>query len=109
MVAEGRYTKFQVSKAKVTGITSSQPKESKQAYRPPGARGTQSTFKLHDDEEAPQNKKQSATNGAAAVTQNSQNNQDTNSYQGAKGILSDPEKEKKMRKTERKDSVNPED
>ena len=50
-VAEGRYTKFQVSKAKVTGITSSQPKESKQAYRPPGARGTQSTFKLHDDEE----------------------------------------------------------
>merc|ERR1719323_2318070 len=31
-------------------------KISKQAYRPPGARGTQSKFKLHDDEEPPQNK-----------------------------------------------------
>merc|ERR1711913_125747 len=112
------------------GITSSQPKESKQAYRPPGARGTQSTFKLHDDEEAPQNKKQSAapenlsksalknkkrreaaknktkveteTNGAAAVTETAQNNQETNNYQGAKGIPSDPEKEKKIRKLNEK-------
>lgn len=127
-VAEGRYTKFQVSKAKVTGITSSQPKESKQAYRPPGARGTQSTFKLHDDEEPPQNKKQTATtenlsksalknkkrkeaaknkvkteaetNGAVADT--SQTIQDSNNYQGAKGILSDPGKEKKIRKLNEK-------
>ena len=129
-VEEGKYPQFKVSKAKVSGITSSQPKESKQAYRPPGARGTQSTFKLHDDEEAPQNKKQSAapenlsksalknkkrreaaknktkveteTNGAAAVTETAQNNQETNNYQGAKGILSDPGKEKKIRKLNEK-------
>ena len=127
-VEEGKYPQFKVSKAKVSGITSSQPKESKQAYRPPGARGTQSTFKLHDDEEAPQSKKQSAapenlskaalknkkrkeaaknkakveteTNGAGAatVTETAQSNEDTKNYQGAKGILSDPEKEKKIRK-----------
>merc|ERR1712168_89859 len=121
---------FTITKQMAPGITPSQPAAAKQAYRPPGARGTQSTFKLHDDEEAPQNKKQPATtenlskaalknkkrkeaaknktktesetNGAAAVTQNNQNNLDTNSYQGAKGILSDPEKEKKMRKLNEK-------
>ena len=129
-VPDGQYAQFKVSKAKVSGIISSQPKESKQAYRPPGARGTQSTFKLHDDEEAPQNKKQvtttenlsksalknkkrkeaaknktkteTETNGAAVVTENSQTNQESNNYQGAKGILSDPEKEKKIRKLNEK-------
>jgi len=129
-VPEGKYPPFKVSKAKVTGIVSSQPKESKQVYRPPGARGTQSTFKLHDDEEAPQNKKpintsasenlsksalknkkrkeaaknkakqELGTNGAAPVIQ------ETNNYQGARGILSDPDKEKKIRKlTEKIQSI----
>merc|ERR1712218_2634 len=119
---------FTITKQMAPGIAPSQPKESKQAYRPPGARGTQSTFKLHDDEEAPQNKKQSAapenlsksalknkkrreaaknktkveteTNGAG--TETLQNNPETNNYQGAKGILSDPDKEKKIRKLNEK-------
>eukprot|EP00092_Neocalanus_flemingeri_P017385 GFUD01018805.1.p1 GENE.GFUD01018805.1~~GFUD01018805.1.p1 ORF type:complete len:598 (+),score=151.66 GFUD01018805.1:66-1859(+) len=53
----GSYEQFKISKAMVGGIQPTQPQVSKQAYRPPGARGTQSTFKLHDDEEAPQNTK----------------------------------------------------
>ena len=48
---------FTITKQMAPGITPSQPAAAKQAYRPPGARGTQSTFKLHDDEEAPQNLK----------------------------------------------------
>ncbi|XP_066588986.1 eukaryotic translation initiation factor 2A [Prorops nasuta] len=35
----------------VNGITPSQPQASKQAYRPPSARGQTITFKLHDDDE----------------------------------------------------------
>merc|ERR1711862_188923 len=46
-----------MGKQMAPGIAPSQPAAAKQAYRPPGARGTQSTFKLHDDEEAPQNLK----------------------------------------------------
>lgn len=111
----------------------------KQAYRPPGARGTQSTFKLHDDEEAPQNLKKggsaepevlskaaaknkkrkeaakaaklaetsipvqkrsgdqaSALTAAAAHAQNIKESSAT--YQGAKGLLADPMKEKKVKK-----------
>merc|ERR1712117_327478 len=45
---------FTITKQMAPGITPSQPAAAKQAYRPPGARGTQSTFKLHDDEEARQ-------------------------------------------------------
>jgi translation initiation factor 2A len=41
---------FQISKQLVSGIQTSQPQVSKQVYRPPGARGTLSTFKLHDEE-----------------------------------------------------------
>jgi len=41
---------FKISKQAVQGIAPSQPQVSKQVYRPPGARGTLSTFKLHDDE-----------------------------------------------------------
>merc|ERR1719242_202345 len=48
---------FTITKQMAPGIAPSQPAAAKQAYRPPGARGTQSTFKLHDDEEAPQNLK----------------------------------------------------
>ena len=55
-VQPGLYGTFKISKAKVLGIEPSQPQVSKQAYRPPGARGTQSRFKLHDDDEPPQNK-----------------------------------------------------
>jgi len=51
----GRWPKFRASKNAVDGIAPSQPQASKQAYRPPGARGTASTFKLHDDEQLPQN------------------------------------------------------
>merc|ERR1712112_745629 len=117
----------------------------KQAYRPPGARGTVSTFKLHDDEEAPQNLKKNdaqpevlsksaaknkkrkgaakaaklaeASNPAIPVQKRSNDQSDAlaaaanhaqankgatkevdNSYQGAKGLLFDPQKEKKIRK-----------
>ncbi|XP_069687776.1 eukaryotic translation initiation factor 2A [Periplaneta americana] len=39
----------------VEGIQPSQPQASKQAYRPPSARGRESNFKLHDDEEPASN------------------------------------------------------
>jgi len=131
----GVYASFKVSKAKVVGIQPSQPQVSKQAYRPPGARGTASTFKLHDDDEPPQNKQNNTNNNAnlskaqiknkkrreAAKNKVKENEGETNangtissqaggaqylvennSYQGAKGILSDPEKEKKIRKVKDK-------
>merc|ERR1712241_398073 len=89
--------------------------------------GTQSTFKLHDDEEAPQSKQGAATteNLSKAQLKNKKRREaaknkakteadndseqkengapapvfvENNGYQGAKGILSDPEKEKKIRK-----------
>ena len=127
-VPAGHYGGFKISKAKVVGIEPSQPQVSKQAYRPPGARGTQSTFKLHDDEEAPQSKQGAATNTenlSKAQLKNKKRREaaknkakteadndseqkengapapvfvENNGYQGAKGILSDPEKEKKIRK-----------
>jgi len=127
VVSPGTYEQFNISKARVSGIQPSQPQVSKQAYRPPGARGTQSTFKLHDDEEAPQNLKQNAAPEnlsksalknkkrkeaaknkaktekdkedalAAAASMNNSNNQ-KNNYQGAAGLLADPDKEKKIRK-----------
>jgi len=50
-----KYRGFKASKRVVEGIAPSQPKASKQAYRPPGARGTASTFKLHDNDILPQN------------------------------------------------------
>jgi len=50
--APGTFGPFKVSKQQVQGIQPSQPQVSKQVYRPPGARGTPSTFKLHDDEDA---------------------------------------------------------
>lgn len=40
-----------ISYKAVEGIAPSQPQASKQAYRPPSARGETITFKLHDDEE----------------------------------------------------------
>ncbi|XP_076665735.1 eukaryotic translation initiation factor 2A isoform X1 [Andrena cerasifolii] len=40
-----------ISYKAVEGIAPSQPQASKQAYRPPSARGGTTTFKLHDDEE----------------------------------------------------------
>nr|CAD7447784.1 unnamed protein product [Timema bartmani] len=44
-----------VSYKPVEGILPSQPQASKQVYRPPSARGRESNFKLHDDEELPSN------------------------------------------------------
>ncbi|XP_058802809.1 eukaryotic translation initiation factor 2A [Phymastichus coffea] len=40
-----------ISYKAVDGIAPSQPQASKQVYRPPSARGTTITFKLHDDED----------------------------------------------------------
>merc|ERR1712107_743767 len=116
------------------GITPSQPSAAKQAYRPPGARGTQSTFKLHDDEEAPQNlkktepevlsksalknnKRKEAAKAAKlaeaaipvqkragdqaealAAAANHAKEIKEQTYQGARGILADPQREKKARK-----------
>ena len=130
--APGSFGGFKISKSKVVGIEPSQPQVSKQAYRPPGARGTQSTFKLHDDEEAPQNKqgnkasdnnenlsksqlknkkrREAAKNKTKGETEQGKENNGTpaqafvenNSYVGARGILSDPEIEKKIRKVKDK-------
>merc|ERR1711962_1187909 len=130
------------TKQMAPGIKPTQPMAAKQAYRPPGARGTVSTFKLHDDEEAPQNlkkndaqpevlsksaaknkKRKEAAKAAkladaaipvqkrsndqsdalAAAANHAQANKGVtkevdNSYQGAKGLLFDPQKEKKIRK-----------
>jgi len=122
-VQPGLYGTFKISKAKVLGIEPSQPQVSKQAYRPPGARGTQSRFKLHDDDEPPQNKqnnsgtenltksqlKNKKRREAAKNKPKNENNEqnenaapkefvENNSYQGAKGILTDPEKDKKIRR-----------
>jgi len=124
---QGSFGEFKISKARVSGIQTSQPIVSKQAYRPPGARGTQSSFKLHDDDEAPEStkknnapenmskaalknkkRKEAAKNKvttekdkqdalAAAASMNHNNNQ-KNNYQGAAGLLADPDKEKKIRK-----------
>merc|ERR1712172_24352 len=118
---------FTITKQMAPGIAPSQPAAAKQAYRPPGARGTQSTFKLHDDDEAPQSKqgnkpmesnenlsksqlknkkRREAAKNKAKEEQGKENNSgapaqafvESNSYVGAKGILSDPEIEKKIRK-----------
>jgi len=136
---------FTVTKQMAPGIKPTQPMAAKQAYRPPGARGTVSTFKLHDDEEAPQNLKKNdaqpevlsksaaknkkrkeaakaaklaeAANPVIPVQKRSNDQSDAlaaaanhaqankgvtkevdNSYQGAKGLLFDPQKEKKIRK-----------
>ncbi|XP_067013815.1 eukaryotic translation initiation factor 2A [Anabrus simplex] len=53
----GVFKEPQISFKPVEGIQSSAPQASKQAYRPPSARGRESNFKLHDDEEAPSNVK----------------------------------------------------
>merc|ERR1712055_1246812 len=110
------------------------PAAAKQAYRPPGARGTQSTFKLHDDEEAPQNLKKNepevlsksalknkkrkeaakaaklaeaaipvqrrADDQADALAEAASHAKEIKdaTYQGARGILADPQREKKARK-----------
>jgi len=59
----GTWPPFKISKQEVQGIVPSQPQVSKQVYRPPGARGAPSTFKLHDDED---DKK--TTGGSSSVT-----------------------------------------
>merc|ERR1711872_402420 len=106
--SDGTFGQFQISKTKVSGIKASQPVESKQAYRPPGARGAQSTFKLHDDDEAPENVKKVAPENLSKsalknkkrkeAAKNKAKTTEKNNYQGAAGILADPEKEKKIRK-----------
>ncbi|GFQ65019.1 eukaryotic translation initiation factor 2A [Trichonephila clavata] len=49
-VPEGTYTVKPTTFTPVAGIKSALPEASKQVYRPPGAQGKQSTFKLHDEE-----------------------------------------------------------
>ncbi|XP_063224336.1 eukaryotic translation initiation factor 2A [Bacillus rossius redtenbacheri] len=53
----GVFKEHAVSYRPVEGIQPSQPQASKQAYRPPCARGKESNFKLHDDDELPSNAK----------------------------------------------------
>merc|ERR1711974_500063 len=87
---------FTITKQMAPGITPSQPAAAKQAYRPPGARGTQSTFKLHDDEEAPQNLKK---NEPEVLSKSAlKNKKRKEAAKAAKGILADPQREKKARK-----------
>merc|ERR1719234_806742 len=127
---------FTITKQMAPGIAPSQPAPAKQAYRPPGARGTQSTFKLHDDEEAPQNlkknnekeevlsksalknkKRKEAAKAAklaeaaipvqrraddqadalAAAANHAKEIKEATD-QGARGILADPQREKKSKK-----------
>lgn len=47
------YKAPQVNYKPVEGIATSSPHVSKEVYRPPGARGKECTFKLHDDEQPP--------------------------------------------------------
>ncbi|XP_077554505.1 eukaryotic translation initiation factor 2A isoform X1 [Haemaphysalis longicornis] len=47
---EGTFPAKPVSYKQVSGIQSSQPQACKQVYRPPGARGQPSSFKVKDDE-----------------------------------------------------------
>ena len=56
------------------GIQSSQVKESKQVYRPPGARGTPSSFKLHDDEDEDCNNKPSGPAGQQGNNKDKEDN-----------------------------------
>jgi len=121
--APGTFPTFSISKQQVQGISSSQPQVSKQVYRPPGARGTLSTFKLHDDEDVPPKKEEKEENLSKSALKNKkrreaarkkkdeeealgkQNSAQTNSqtnkgneYRGAAGLLFDPEVEKKKKK-----------
>jgi len=51
----------------VEGIQPSQPQASKQAYRPPSARGREINFKLHDDEDIPTPVSETASNPSKAA------------------------------------------
>ncbi|XP_054271256.1 eukaryotic translation initiation factor 2A [Macrosteles quadrilineatus] len=51
----------------VEGIQPSQPTASKQAYRPPSARGKEINFKLHDDEDVPTLVSETASNPSKAA------------------------------------------
>lgn len=50
---DGVFPEKPINYTPVEGITSSQPQASKQVYRPPSARGKETNFKLHDDDEPP--------------------------------------------------------
>ncbi|XP_046588004.1 eukaryotic translation initiation factor 2A [Neodiprion lecontei] len=56
-----------ISYRAVEGITSSQPQASKQAYRPPSARGQIINFKLHDDIDEPGPRYSSESNPSKAA------------------------------------------
>ncbi|XP_013787900.1 eukaryotic translation initiation factor 2A-like [Limulus polyphemus] len=55
----GTFPETEIKYTPVAGIETPQAQVTKQAYRPPALRGKPSTFKLHDDDEPPSNKKQS--------------------------------------------------
>jgi translation initiation factor 2A len=110
---------FKASKRAVEGIASSQPQASKQAYRPPGARGSASTFKLHDNDELPQNQaKKDPENMSKAAIKNmkrkeaakkkrdeeeaalksGRGNSEPKVIAAVAATTGDPEKDKKLRK-----------
>jgi len=70
----GAFPPFPISRQAVQGIQSSQVKESKQVYRPPGARGTPSSFKLHDDEDEDCNNKPSGPAGQQGNNKDKEDN-----------------------------------
>jgi len=120
--APGTFGSFSISKKQVQGIASSAPQVSKQVYRPPGARGALSTFKLHDDEDSGPKKEEKEENLSKTALKNKKRREaakkkreeeDTsgkqdalnaatqfrnNEYRGAAGLLFDPEVEKKKKK-----------
>jgi len=118
----GIFRSFSISKKQVQGIAPSAPQISKQVYRPPGARGTLSTFKLHDDEDVGPKKEEKDENLSKTALKNkkrreaakkkreeedasgkqdsthSTSKSKNNEYRGAAGLLFDPEVEKKKKK-----------
>ncbi|XP_015126780.1 eukaryotic translation initiation factor 2A [Diachasma alloeum] len=110
-----------ISYKAVEGIAPSQPQPSKQAYRPPSARGQTINFKLHDEDDAPvksepskaalkAKKKREAKRakkeieGPAALTTNGQLKNPPRGRQktGDPDLTDDPEKNKKIKKIKSK-------
>lgn len=112
-----KFKTFKASKRVVEGIAPTQPQASKQAYRPPGARGSASTFKLHENDELPQNQaKKDPENMSKAAIKNMKRKEAAKKKKdeeaaaetgrgnsepkviAAAATTGDPEKDKKLRK-----------
>ncbi|XP_015602162.1 eukaryotic translation initiation factor 2A isoform X2 [Cephus cinctus] len=75
-----------ISYKAVEGIAPSQPQASKQAYRPPSARGQTITFKLHDDEDY--GSKSSDTNPSKAALKSKKKREAKKAKKESEGVTS---------------------